>query len=143
MKELKDRLHNIENKVFQPPYGLQAALRDYQKQGYNWLRTLDYLGFGGILADEMGLGKTLQTITLILSRQNTNTLIVAPTSLIYNWFNEFKKFAPSLKVLICNGTPEERKHNIENYKNYDVIITTYNMLRNDLKYYNMSYDYCI
>ena len=143
MKELKNRLSNIEDKVFQMPYGLQAKLRDYQKQGYNWLRTLDYLGFGGILADEMGLGKSLQTITLILSRENTKSLIVAPTSLIYNWFSEFKKFAPSLKVLICNGTPEERKYNIENYKNYDVIITTYNMLRNDLEYYNMSFDYCI
>lgn len=143
MKELKDRLHNIENKVFQPPYGLMAKLRDYQKQGYNWMRTLDYLGFGGILADEMGLGKTLQTITLILSREHTRSLIVAPTSLIYNWYSEFKKFAPSLKVLICNGTREERKNNIENYKNYDVIITTYNMLRNDLEHYTMFFDYCI
>lgn len=143
MKELKDRLHNIENKVFQPPYGLMAKLRDYQKQGYNWMRTLDYLGFGGILADEMGLGKTLQTITLILSREHTRSLIVAPTSLIYNWYSEFNKFAPSLKVLICNGTREERKNNIENYKNYDVIITTYNMLRNDLEHYTMFFDYCI
>lgn len=143
MKELKDRLHNIENKVFQPPYGLMAKLRDYQKQGYNWMRTLDYLGFGGILADEMGLGKTLQTITLILSREHTRSLIVAPTSLIYNWYSEFKKFAPSLKVLICNGTREERKNNIENYKDYDVIITTYNMLRNDLEHYTMFFDYCI
>lgn len=143
MKELKDRLHNIENKVFQPPYGLMAKLRDYQKQGYNWMRTLDYLGFGGILADEMGLGKTLQTITLILSREHTRSLIVAPTSLIYNWYSEFKKFAPSIKVLICNGTREERKNNIENYKNYDVIITTYNMLRNDLEHYTMFFDYCI
>ncbi len=143
MKELKDRLHNIENKVFQPPYGLMAKLRDYQKQGYNWMRTLDYLGFGGILADEMGLGKTLQTITLILSRENTRSLIIAPTSLIYNWCSEFKKFAPSLKVLVCNGTREERKNNIKNYKDYHVIITTYNMLRNDLEHYTMSFDYCI
>lgn len=143
MKELKDRLHNIENKVFQPPYGLMAKLRDYQKQGYNWMRTLDYLGFGGILADEMGLGKTLQTITLILSRENTRSLIIAPTSLIYNWYSEFEKFAPSLKVLVCNGTREERKNNIKNYKDYHVIITTYNMLRNDLEHYTMSFDYCI
>ena len=143
MKELKERLHNIENKVFQPPYGLMASLRDYQKQGYNWMRTLDYLGFGGILADEMGLGKTLQTITFILSRQNSKTLIVAPTSLIYNWLSEFKKFAPSIKVLVCNGTPEERKQHIEGYEDYDVIITTYNMLRNDLEHYKMNFDYCI
>lgn len=110
MKDLKIKLNNIENKTFQMPYGILAKLRDYQKQGYNWLRTLDYLGFGGILADEMGLGKTLQTITFILSKTNSKTLIVAPTSLIYNWLSEFKKFAPSLKVLICNGTPDERKN---------------------------------
>ncbi|WP_394873096.1 DEAD/DEAH box helicase [Clostridium butyricum] len=143
MKDLKIKLNNIENKTFQMPYGILAKLRDYQKQGYNWLRTLDYLGFGGILADEMGLGKTLQTITFILSKANSKTLIVAPTSLIYNWLSEFKKFAPSLKVLICNGTPDERKKYIENYKDYDVIITTYNMLRNDLEHYDMFFDYCI
>lgn len=57
IKELKNRLHNIKGKIFQPPYGLQAKLREYQKDGYNWFRTLDYLGFGGILGDEMGLGK--------------------------------------------------------------------------------------
>ncbi|MEW9923359.1 DEAD/DEAH box helicase [Clostridium butyricum] len=143
MKDLKIKLNNIENKTFQMPYGILAKLRDYQKQGYNWLKTLDYLGFGGILADEMGLGKTLQTITFILSKTNSKTLIVAPTSLIYNWLSEFEKFAPSLKVLICNGTPDERKKYIENYKDYDVIITTYNMLRNDLEHYDMFFDYCI
>lgn len=143
MKIIKSRLNNIENKVFQIPYGILTELREYQRQGYNWLRTLDYLGFGGILADEMGLGKTLQTITFILSKSNSKTLIVTPTSLIYNWLNEFKKFAPSLRVLVCNGTPDERKRYIESYKDYDVIITTYNMLRNDLDYYNMFFDYCI
>ena len=143
MKELKERLIDTKNRVFQPPYGLMAKLRDYQKAGYNWLRTLDYLGFGGILGDEMGLGKTLQTITFLLSRPGSKTLIVAPTSLIYNWFNEFKKFAPSLKILICNGTPGERQQEIENYMNYDVIITTYNLLRRDLEHYNMLFDYCI
>ncbi|MGN0144538.1 MAG: DEAD/DEAH box helicase, partial [Clostridium sp.] len=143
MKELKERLITTKDKVFQPPYGLQAKLRDYQKAGYNWMRTLDYLGFGGILGDEMGLGKTLQTITFLLSRPDTKTLIVAPTSLIYNWYSEFKKFAPSLKILICNGTPDERKNNIKNYNNYDVIITTYNLLRRDLEHYSMYFDYCI
>ena len=143
MKELKDKLINTKDKVFQPPYGLQAKLRDYQKEGYNWFRTLDYLGFGGILGDEMGLGKTLQTITLILSRPKSKTLIVAPTSLVYNWFNEFKKFAPSLKVLICNGTPDERQNEIKNYMDYDVIVTTYNLLRRDLDHYTMYFDFCI
>ena len=143
MKELKDKLSSTKDKIFQLPHGLQAKLRNYQKEGYNWFRTLDYLGFGGILGDEMGLGKTLQTITFLLSKPNCKTLIVAPTSLTYNWFNEFKKFAPSLKILVCNGSPEERKNNIINYKNHDVIITTYNLLRRDLEHYTMSFDYCI
>ena len=143
LKELKSRLSNIKGKVFQPPYGLQAKLREYQKDGYNWFRTLDYLGFGGILGDEMGLGKTLQTITLLLSKSGSKSLIVAPTSLIYNWKKEFEKFAPSIKVMLCNGTPEERIDNLKNYKEYDVIITTYNLLRRDLDYYDMNFDYLI
>lgn len=143
IKELKNRLHNIKGKIFQPPYGLQAKLREYQKDGYNWFRTLDYLGFGGILGDEMGLGKTLQTITMLLSKPGSKTLIVAPTSLIYNWSNEFKKFAPSIKVLICNGVKEEREELIKNYNEYDVILTTYNLLRRDLDHYTMEFDYCI
>ena len=143
LKELKDRLSNIKGKVFQPPYGLQATLREYQKEGYNWFRTLDYLGFGGILGDEMGLGKTLQTITLLLSKPGSKTLIVAPTSLIYNWKKEFEKFAPSMNVLLCNGAPEERVKDIKNYKEYDVIITTYNLLRRDLECYDMMFDYFI
>ncbi len=143
IKELKDRLKNIKNKVFQPPYGLQAKLREYQKDGYNWFRTLDYLGFGGILGDEMGLGKTLQTITLLLSKPNSKTLIVAPTSLIYNWKNEFKRFAPSLKIAISNGNRDDREKLIESYEQYDIILTTYNLLRRDLELYNMEFDYCI
>jgi len=143
LKELKFRLSNIKDKIFQPPYGLQATLREYQKEGYNWFRTLDYLGFGGILGDEMGLGKTLQTITFLLSKPKSKNLIVAPTSLIYNWKKEFEKFAPSMKVLLCNGTPEERVENLKNYKKYDVVITTYNLLRRDLDYYNITFDYLI
>ena len=143
VKELKDRLKNIKDKSFQGPLGLQAKLREYQREGYNWFRTLDYLGFGGILGDEMGLGKTLQTITFLLSKPNSKTLIIAPTSLIYNWKNEFKKFAPSMKIAISNGTPEEREELIKNYNEYDVILTTYNLLRRDLELYDMEFDYCI
>jgi Superfamily II DNA/RNA helicases, SNF2 family len=143
IKELKGRLKNIQDKVFQPPYGLQAKLREYQREGYNWFRTLDYLGFGGILGDEMGLGKTLQTITFLLSKPDSKTLIIAPTSLIYNWKNEFDKFAPSMKIAISNGTPEEREVLIKDYKEYDVILTTYNLLRRDLELYDMEFDYCI
>ena len=141
--EVKNRLKSIKDKSFQLPHGLQAKLREYQKDGYNWFRTLDFLGFGGILGDEMGLGKTLQTITLLLSKPDSKTLIIAPTSLIYNWKNEFKKFAPSMKIAISNGNREERGELIINYKEYDVIITTYNLLRRDLELYDMEFDYCI
>ena len=76
---------------------LKVALREYQVKGYNWFKSLSYLGLGGILSDEMGLGKTIQTITFLLSEKNRHSLIVTPTSLIYNWKQEFDKFAPSLK----------------------------------------------
>ena len=143
IKDLKYRLKNIKSKSFQHPHGLQAKLREYQKDGYNWFRTLDYLGFGGILGDEMGLGKTIQTITLLLSKPDSKTLIIAPTSLIYNWKNEFSKFAPSMKIAICNGVKEQREELIKKYIDYDVIITTYNLLRRDLNLYSMEFDYCI
>jgi len=143
IKDIKGKLINIKDKSFEMPLGLHAKLREYQKSGYNWFRTLDYLGFGGILGDEMGLGKTLQAITLLLSKPNSKTLIIAPTSLIYNWKNEFNKFAPSMNIAISNGIKEEREELIKNYKDYDVILTTYNLLRRDAELYDMEFDYCI
>lgn len=143
ISDIRNKVKQIKNKYFQIPYGIQATLREYQKDGYNWFKTLEYLGFGGILADEMGLGKTLQTIVFLSSMKNSHSLIVAPTSLIYNWFNEFKKFAPSMKVCIINGNKDEREEFIKCYKDYDVLITTYNLLRRDLELYNMTFDYCI
>jgi len=144
LKEIRDKLNNIEKLKFKEPEDLKATLREYQKVGYNWFKTLEYLGFGGILGDEMGLGKTLQAITFILSNKGSKSLIVAPTSLIYNWVEEFERFAPSIKVAIANGSKQEREAIIKNIGNYDVIITTYNLLKMDLEdYKNIEFDYCI
>ncbi len=144
LKEIRDKFKNIKKLKFKLPVELNGTLREYQKVGYNWFKTLDYLGFGGILGDEMGLGKTIQTITFILSNKGSKSLIIAPTSLIYNWISEFEKFAPAIKVAAANGLKEEREQIIKNIQNYDVIITTYNLLKRDLEIYNqVEFDYCI
>ncbi|MBC2581447.1 SNF2 helicase associated domain-containing protein [Clostridium sp. DJ247] len=144
LNEIRDKFKNIEKLKFKEPVDLNGNLREYQKVGYNWFKTLDYLGFGGILGDEMGLGKTLQTITFILSNKGSKSLIIAPTSLIYNWISEFEKFAPTLKVAAVNGSKEQREDIVNNIENYDVVITTYNLLKRDLETYNtMEFDYCI
>jgi SNF2 family DNA or RNA helicase len=144
LKEVTDKLKNIEKLNFEQPVDLRANLREYQKVGLNWLKTLDYLGFGGILGDEMGLGKTLQAIAFIASNKGSKTLIVAPTSLIYNWVSEFEKFAPVVKVAAVNGSKDEREEIIKSIEQYDVVITTYNLLKRDLESYNtIEFDYCI
>ena len=143
-KEIINKFKNIDKLNIQVPNELKASLRDYQINSLNWFETLDFLGFGGILADEMGLGKTIQTIAFLLTKKNSNSLIITPTSLIYNWKNEFEKFAPSIKVGIVHGLKKERIDVIKNVEKYDVIITTYGSLRNDLDYYDkMNFDYCI
>jgi SNF2 family DNA or RNA helicase len=144
LKEIRDKFKNIEKLKFKEPEDLKGSLREYQKLGYNWFKTLDHLGFGGILGDEMGLGKTLQAITFILSNKGSKTLIVAPTSLIYNWLSEFEKFAPSVSVAAIYGSKEEREEIFKNVENYDVIITTYNLLKRDSENYDkMDFCYCI
>jgi SNF2 family DNA or RNA helicase len=144
IKSISKRLKEVHKLQFLIPATLMANLREYQKVGYNWLMTLDYLGFGGILGDEMGLGKTLQTIAFILAKKETKTLIVAPTSLIYNWKSEFEKFAPTVRVAAVNSTKEEREEIIRQIKNYDVLVTTYNLLKRDLEVYSdIEFDYCI
>ena len=144
LKSLKNSLTSLKKEKFPIPEDLNATLRDYQKEGYLWLKSLDYMGFGGILGDEMGLGKTLQTITFLYSNKKSKSLIVAPTSLLYNWLNEFKKFAPNMKVKLLNGNKLEREAIIKNYKKYDVLITTYNLLKRDIELFNdIEFTYCI
>ena len=135
LKSLKNMLLDVSNTNFNIPKNLNGVLRNYQEKGFKWLNTLDYLGFGGILGDEMGLGKTFQTIAFLLSKENSISLIVAPTSLVFNWYSEFKKFAPSLKVVMVNKSPSEREEIIKDYKKYDILITTYNLVKRDLESY--------
>lgn len=108
IEDISKKLDDLKKIKFKVPKNLNAELRKYQITGFNWFKNLSYLGFGGILADEMGLGKTIQTIAFLLSEKNKTTLIVAPTSLIYNWKNEFYKFAPLMKIGIVHGLKDER-----------------------------------
>ena len=142
--DISKKILNLKDLEFDIPDKLNAKLRDYQITGYRWFKNLSYLGFGGILSDEMGLGKTLQTITFLLSEEKKKTLIVTPASLIYNWKNEFAKFAPSMRVAISHGSRNEREKIIYNMDEYDVILTTYGTLKNDEEKYNdINFDYCI
>ncbi len=116
------------------PLGLNTNLRDYQKEGLNWLNFLDDFGFGGCLADDMGLGKTIQIIAFILSQRekqphNTN-LIIVPTSLIFNWEAEIAKFAPSLKMLTVYGAGRVKE--INDFNRYEVILTSYGTMLSDI-----------
>ncbi|NOX18275.1 MAG: DEAD/DEAH box helicase family protein [Chlorobi bacterium] len=116
------------------PRSFNGKLRDYQKTGVDWLYFLKEYSFGGILADDMGLGKTIQSIILLLKEQKENknrtNLIVAPTSVIFNWIDEINKFAPSLTALNHTGIQRERE-DISIFNNYDVVLTSYGALLRD------------
>lgn len=116
-----------------------SVLRDYQVVGVNWLLNIYNYGFGGILADEMGLGKSIQVIYFLkeLLKQNENFkfLIVSPTSLIYNWANEFEKFGKSIKYLVCAGTKINRSKLFKEVNNVNVLITSYGLVREDFETY--------
>lgn len=125
----------------------KILLRDYQQVGIKWMLTLASCNFGGILADEMGLGKSIQTIKYIEKRKEENNnrkfIIVVPTSLIYNWENEFKKFSPQLKFVVVNESKEKREK-IINDNDYDIYITTYGLIRQDIELYQkFEFDTCI
>ncbi|MGL5694051.1 MAG: SNF2 helicase associated domain-containing protein, partial [Peptostreptococcaceae bacterium] len=143
-KEIVDKFKKVKQIKVEVPKELNATLRDYQIDALNWFESLEYCGFGGLLADEMGLGKTIQTIAFLLSKKDKKTLIITPTSLVHNWKNEFEKFAPSMKVGIAHGAKVDRDKVIKEYNDYDVILTTYGSLRNDIEgYEEIDFDYCV
>ncbi|MED2971766.1 SNF2 helicase associated domain-containing protein [Fictibacillus sp. B-59209] len=136
-----ENLRNPGGLAFEVPGDLEPILRDYQKQGYQWMKTLARYGFGGILADDMGLGKTLQSITFIVSvlqdirEKKSPVLIVCPSSLTYNWLSEMKKFAPDIQSVVVDGGKAERLAFIKEALAHDVIITSYPLLRKDIGWY--------
>ena len=137
-----DLTHPEEFEVTLPP--LQTQLRDYQMTGVRWMSMLDYYGFGGILADDMGLGKTLQTIAFLVShlKEKTRILILSPSSLIYNWKDEFTRFAPEIDVAVSYGLKAVRDEIIA--ENHQVVITSYSSFRQDFAEYNqLNFDYLI
>lgn len=120
------------------PEEVDAVLRPYQRTGVKWMKSLANFGMGGILADEMGLGKTIQTIAFVMSeykKKQKPTLIVVPTSLIFNWRSEIEKFAPNAKTVILSGMPEDRQSAAKNMDDAHFVITSYGLLRNDIKLY--------
>lgn len=146
--EFIDKIRNVKETDFNVPIVLKKVMRKYQKVGFTWLKSLANCGFGGILADEMGLGKTLQIIGFLASEleegNNTSSIVIAPTSLVYNWFSEIEKFYPNLKALVISGSKEERRKLIERYKEYDILITSYPLIRRDIEKYNdIDFKYCI
>jgi len=117
-----------------PPTGLATELRPYQRQGLDWLQFLREYDLGGILADDMGLGKTVQALAHLLieqegGRADRPSLVVAPTSLMFNWRREAERFAPSLEVLLLHGP--ERRHHFETIPDHDLVLTTYPLLFRD------------
>ncbi len=134
--EKQVRLKSFESIVHvAPPEGLRAELRNYQKEGFNWLNFLDEFGWGGCLADDMGLGKTIQVLALLMkvSRESKGAthLIVVPSSLVFNWIEEIDKFCPTYTYL--NYTGSNREKNTALFEDYHLVITTYGLVRSDIK----------
>lgn len=128
------------------PEHLQTILRPYQTAGFQWLNYLNDVGWGGILADDMGLGKTIQALSMLHHYKEINgsliSIVVCPTTLIYNWKSEVEKFTPSLNWYIHHGGVRTR--DVEELKKHNIIITTYGTLRSDIQLLlKLNFDYVI
>jgi SNF2 family DNA or RNA helicase len=141
---LSERLRALGNfggiKNYPVPAGFKGELRPYQRAGYNWLRFLNEYKLGGCLADDMGLGKTVQTLTMLQSEKEAGagtSLLIMPTSLIYNWEMEANKFTPELRILNYTGTL--RNKDVTRFENYDLVLTSYGITRLDVELFQKFY----
>lgn len=149
LQELAEKTRQLQSfteiKKVKLPAGINGILRHYQKEGLNWLNFLHEFKWGGILADDMGLGKTLQAITFlkqISKKKQAPSLVIVPTTLIFNWQNEIKKFCPSLKTLFHYGS--DRTKDTKHFNDYNLIITTYGLIINDISFLKeVKYNYII
>ncbi|MCL2059221.1 MAG: DEAD/DEAH box helicase [Oscillospiraceae bacterium] len=164
LREFISALSEPAESEYAPPGSVGPVLREYQRTGFKWLKALAAYSLGGVLADDMGLGKTLQVLVLLLSAKEeregagvggsapslivapgaTTSLIVAPTSLIYNWCAEIRKFTPELSYIAIYGGKAERAKLIESIPGHDVVITSYPLIRRDYdEYRKMAFRYLI
>lgn len=148
LEEKYERIREFDKiSEINPPENLEHILRPYQVGGYQWLNYLHEVGWGGILADDMGLGKTVQALSFLqhyyeVHDGNMRALVVCPTTLIYNWENEIKKFTPSMEYYIHHGPLRSR--DVNELNKHHIIITTYGTLRSDIKtFVQMPLDYVI
>ena len=140
-----DQFYSSKNKSYPLPSPYDKILRDYQKEGVQWLSMMRDSGFNGILADDMGLGKTLQVIALLDSEASGKTsIVICPASLIYNWEDEIHRFSKMLKCKCICGNAKQRAVGIASYSQYDVLITSYDYIRRDIELYEaMTFYYVI
>ncbi len=162
--EYKTLINNLKEDNIEEipvPKEFEHILRYYQKTGFQWLKTLDYYKFGGILADDMGLGKTIQVLSIIMDYINNDkediisgqetlnigsekrtSLVISPSSLTLNWKAEAEKFTKNLKTEVIMGSLSERKRKIEELDKYDLVITSYDLLKRDIELYkNKDYQF--
>ncbi|WP_409254218.1 SNF2 helicase associated domain-containing protein [Bacillus sp. SCS-153A] len=140
-RNLIESLRKPGSLTFPVPEKLSPILRDYQKQGFHWMKTLAHYGFGGVLADDMGLGKTLQSITFIesilhdIQLHKQPVLVVCPSSLTYNWLGEFRKFTPHIRAAVMDGDKKKRQEFQKEAEELDVVLISYPLLRREIQWF--------
>lgn len=132
-------------KQYPIPNRYETILRNYQKEGFQWLSVMRQYNFNGILADDMGLGKTLQVIALLEANKSDQcSIVICPSSLIYNWEDEVHKFTDELNICCITGSQEERRNRITQHAQYDLLVTSYDYIRRDIDLYkDMTFDMII